>query len=185
MKVDTMWRCVGVACVLSVGWSLLSFFHDFIKLLPLSVYRKLACIYVCYETEKRSRYVCGILKLHTDVVWDVILSFFLIIRTFNERTESHLTKLANTTDCQLTELPKGSAIVHILILSLHLCSFTMYSLTPRRYNPCRVLADSSNWVFVTSIFYRGRSSARRPTPNLEDQSASLSLRPVRQGRPYQ
>jgi hypothetical protein len=43
-------------------------------------------------------------------------------------------------------------------------------------------------VFVTSNFYRGRSSARRPTPNLQDQSASLSLghdlRPVRQGRPY-
>ena len=45
------------------------------------------------------------------------------------------------------------------------------------------------WVFVTSIFYRGRSSAGRPTPNLEDQSASLSLGhqlwPVQQGRPYQ
>ena len=45
------------------------------------------------------------------------------------------------------------------------------------------------WVFVTSVFYRGRSLARRPTPNLEDQSASLSLshhlQPVRQGRPYQ
>jgi len=44
-------------------------------------------------------------------------------------------------------------------------------------------------VFVTSIFYSGRSSARHPTPNPEDQSASLSLghhlRPVRQGRPYQ
>jgi hypothetical protein len=39
------------------------------------------------------------------------------------------------------------------------------------------------------FFSRGRSSARRPTPNLEDQSASLSLghhlRPVPQGRPYQ
>jgi hypothetical protein len=34
-----------------------------------------------------------------------------------------------------------------------------------------------------------RSSARRPTPNLEDRSASLNLGrhlgPVRQGRPYQ
>jgi hypothetical protein len=49
--------------------------------------------------------------------------------------------------------------------NLILCN---HSLTPRRYNPCKVLADLSNWVFVTSIFYRGRLSACCPTPNLED-----------------
>jgi hypothetical protein len=45
------------------------------------------------------------------------------------------------------------------------------------------------FVFITSVFHRGRSLVRHPTPNLEDQSASLILghhvRPVWQGRPYQ